>query len=624
MIRIGVVGTGRIVSRFVNECKETPYVELVALYNPRRSSAVYFAEQNGIDGKKVLLTDDKKILIDAVDAVYIAAPHEDHYAYAKEFLQAGKHVLCEKPFTLSGDQAAELYALAQSKRLICMEAIKTAYCPGFEGVLNLLEKGAIGHVYDVEACFTKINASAGRELWGQTGGSFVELGSYPMLPIVKILGTDSIENYTWSLQSAVGTDSYTKMVVSYPNASGTIKTGLGVKSEGELIISGEKGYIVVQAPWWLTKHVEVRHENPNQVEVYDFPFEGAGLRYETMSFAKKILALQKMQKRYVKDENRELLMDSIWNHIMNIEGVTPEESIWLACQMEMFLENRKNGQKAEKAQVECKQEDFNTEELRIWAHRGCSMEYPENTLLSFQKAAEVDGVTGIELDVQLTLDGELVVIHDEKVDRTTTGSGLVKNYTLNALKKLSITPSGQAEAYLCEETGQVLTIPTLREVFELLVPYCKENSLMINIELKNSVVRYEGMEQKVLNLVAEYGLEENIVYSSFLHESVGYIKEMNPEAQTGTLAGDVFSCLEGMKKYHADAIHPSNIGLGINAETVADLKKNQIAVRMWNGEEPLFGQSRTLKKCDLKKYVQLGVTDIITNVPDWYLLRKSN
>lgn len=609
MIRIGIVGTGRIVERFWHDAKEVPYIKVTAMYNPRLSSVLQFAQNQKIDDADILLTDNMEAFLEAVNAVYIATPHEYHYAYAKQFLEAGKHVLCEKPFVLSGEKAAELYTLALSKRLICMEAVKTAYCPGFEGMLKLIEDGVIGHIYDVEACFTKINASAGREMWGETAGSFIELGSYPLLPIVKILGTDSIESYFWSLDSAVGADSFTKAIINYPRATASTKTGLGVKSEGELIISGEKGYILVKAPWWLTTHVEVRHENPNQVEVYDFPFEGAGLRYEIMSFAKKILSLEKMLEKYEHNENKEALLDAIWSHIANIEGVTPEESIWMACQMKLFRKTR----------AEAKVEESVVESPRIWAHRGCSMEYPENTLLSFEKAAEVKGITGIELDVQLTADGELVVIHDEKVDRTTTGSGAVREYTLAEIKQLAITASGESEPYRCAEDGKTLTIPTLREVFDLLLSYCIKNGLMINIELKNSIIRYEGMEQKVLDLVDEYGLQKHIVYSSFLHESVGFIKELKPEAQTGTLAGNIFACLDGMKKYHADALHPCNIGMGINQELVQELREQQIPVRMWNGEEPLYGQVRTLKKCDLTKYARLGATDIITNVPEQYL-----
>jgi glycerophosphoryl diester phosphodiesterase/phosphorylcholine metabolism protein LicD len=250
------------------------------------------------------------------------------------------------------------------------------------------------------------------------------------------------------------------------------------------------------------------------------------------------------------------------------------------------------------------------------------MLYPENTLQAFQAAAEIPGIRGIELDVQLTRDGTIVVIHDERIDRTTIGKGFVRDYTLAELKQLYITPSGRAEAYRDPKTGETCTIPTLQEVFDLLAPYCRTNGLKINIELKNSIYRYEGMEKLVVDMVAAYGLEDSIVYSSFLHESVGLVRELCPGAQTGTLAGDIFSCIEGMQKYHADALHPCNNGMGINPETVTMLKENRIPVRIWNSEEPFFGQSRVLKNCDLKKYVRLGATDLITNVPERYLPKK--
>lgn len=124
--------------------------------------------------------------------------------------------------------------------------------------------------------------------------------------------------------------------------------------------------------------------------------------------------------------------------------------------------------------------------MKIWAHRGCSKHYPENTLLSFQKAIELDKLTGIELDIQLTKDGELVVIHDERVDRTTEGIGRVVDYSLSELKMMNIYPNQK--------------IPTLIEVFELIGDRLKRG-LKLNIELKNSIFPYEGMEEKVVRLV---------------------------------------------------------------------------------------------------------------------------
>ena len=127
--------------------------------------------------------------------------------------------------------------------------------------------------------------------------------------------------------------------------------------------------------------------------------------------------------------------------------------------------------------------------MKIWAHRGCSQIYPENTMLSFSKAAKIEGLTGIELDIQLTKDNRIVVCHDEKVDRTTDGIGEVRNYTLKELKKLRIDAGN----------GTYEKIPTIEEVLDLLENRMM-NGLKLNIELKNSRIPYDGMEEKIIDL----------------------------------------------------------------------------------------------------------------------------
>lgn len=611
-LRLGIIGTGRIAHRFVQECKEVPYVELVAVYNPHEGSAARFVRECSMTA--CTATADMTHFLVNVDAVYIAAPHETHYEYAMLALDSGKHVLCEKPMCLKGEQAAELYRAAEKNHLVLMEAIKTAYCPGFQGIMELVESGRIGTVHDVEACFSRLGNSSLREVWDlENGGSFTEFGTYSLLPVVKLHGVDNRDSFIWSLPARTGVDSYTKMTITYDHGIATAKTGLGVKSEGQLVIAGSNGYILVPSPWWLTRHVEVHYEDSNKVGCFDYPFEGSGLRYEITSFVKKVLALQEMLAKHKKDESG--IISDIWKYIHQIEGVTPEESIWMACQMESFQKHRKKLTCELNVAASRKR---NEKKVNIWAHRGCCMQYPENTLMAFEAAAKLEGLTGIELDVQLTKDGELVVIHDEKVDRTTTGSGQVKDFSLDELKSLRITGSGQQEAYVSSD-GVNLTVPTLREVFDLLAPYCKSRGLFINIELKNSVIRYEGMEQKAVDLAAEYQLEPYIVYSSFLHESAAVIKTLNPSAQTGVLAVNIHDCMHGAVKYNADAVHPCILGLDINSDIHQNDFWAQTPVRAWNTDEPFYGQDRELREMDLTKYALFGVTDIITNVPERYL-----
>jgi len=609
-VRIGIVGTGRIVSRFISEVAYVNNISITALYNPRVDRALFFAERAGID--KSVVAKDWEEFISGIDAVYIATPHDTHEDYIRRALQAGKHVLCEKPMALDAENELSLFELAKSKGLILLEAVKTAYCPGFNGLLELIQKGVIGKVHDVETCFTKIGSSSGREMWGEAGGSFCELGSYTLLPVVKLLGMDSKESYIWTLDSVTGVDSYCKMVISYRDATATLKTGLGVKSEGELVIAGEKGYIRIPSPWWITKYIEVHHEDPNRIDTFEFPFEGSGLRYEIIAFVNRIEIINKVGIGEMREP--------VWDELHNADGLTANESIWMASLMEMFLDYRESQKNC--ADIPALNNNFETNakaaNIGVWAHRGLSMEYPENTLLAFSKAAQIDGISGIELDVQLTKDNELVVIHDETLDRTTTGHGRVCNHTLDELKGLNITPSNRSE--ICtDENGIEIRIPTLSEVFEALKYFCINNNLKINIELKNSVIPYEGMEQKTVDLVEEYGLHDSIVYSSFNHESMGLVKKLDPKAETALLGTDILNCIEDMDRFGADSVHPYNIGLGVNKETVDFLRDNNIPVRMWNSDEPLYGQSRKLKEPNLLKYKVFGVTDIITNVPDRYL-----
>ena len=576
MVNVGIIGTGRIASRFLEESRYVSGINVSAIYNPHLESVLWFAKNNNIDiDGPMILTDDSEAFFDAVDAVYIAAPHEMHTEYIRIALDKGKHVLCEKPMGLNKSDIKGMLSIANDNNLVCMEAIKTAYCAGLQRILDIVKSGTIGKVRDVEAAFSKIGAAAGREMWGASGGSFTELASYCLLPVMKLLGTDVKDVHTYSVESPLGTDSYTKMMMTYDDGVATIKTGLGVKTEGELIVAGDDGYIRVPSPWWLTKRIEVHHENPNQVEVYEEEFAGGGLRYEIEAFVKCI------------------------NNPGVVKKITDEESIWLSGMMEQFLANR----------GEVKQ-TVDTEALKrvgIWAHRGCSMMNPENTLLAFKKAAELEGITGIEFDVQLTKDNEIVVIHDERVDRTTDGTGYVQEYTLNELKQLFI--AGDDEIH---------RIPTLRETFELLAPYCKGKGLHLNIELKNSEIRYEGMEQRVIDMVSEFNLEDYVVYSSFNHDSIGLIKQIKADAEVAYLAGDYHRCMDGIGKYGGMTIHPAQWGMPINKGDVENIRNAGFCVRMWNGSEPLYGQLRTLPDMDLREYYRLGATDIFTNVPERY------
>lgn len=287
-MRFGVVGTGRIANRFILESKFVSGASVEGVFNPREESAKKFCQKHELSFYE---TDYEKFL-DRVSVVYIATPHDTHYDYAKRALQAGRHVLCEKPMVLTAEQAKELYDLAREKGLILMEALKTAYCPGFQRLVSCAKSGKIGRIISVDAAFTKLVNSNCREMRNDgVGGSMMELASYPLLAIFKLLGFDySDVRFTSYRKEENGVDLFTRMDFLYPNATATAKVGLGVKTEGSLVISGTRGYIYVPAPWWKTDYFEIRYENQADNEKNFYKFSGDGLRYEIVEFLNRIAA----------------------------------------------------------------------------------------------------------------------------------------------------------------------------------------------------------------------------------------------------------------------------------------------------------------------------------------------
>nr|MCR4891856.1 Gfo/Idh/MocA family oxidoreductase [Lachnospiraceae bacterium] len=464
-LKMGMIGTGRIAEKFMEAVGDAKGVAVTAIYNPRIESAAAFARRQGVEN----FTDDlEKFLTDDIDAVYVASPHEEHYYYTKESLLHKKHVLCEKPLCFSTEEAKELYALASQQGLILMEELKTAYCPGFLGILSAVRAGEIGEVYDIEAAFTRLTPTNLRETTNiRYGGGFTEFGSYGLLPVFRLLGTNYDEVRFQSSYMNNGLDRYTKAVFSYGDKFAVVKAGVGVKSEGQLLISGSKGYLLCKSPWWLTREFDLRYEEPEKKERQKFSFVGTGIQYTLSVFRERI-----------KDKS-----DSL-NEIL----IEEQESVARAGVFQRFMEeNRERRQKA--------REEYRARpNMKIWAHRGMSRQYAENTLQAFRAAAELGkGLTGIEMDVQLTKDGHAVIMHDERIDRVTDKRGFVMDQTLFDLRNARISLGN----------GETVMVPLLTEALKLLRPYCLENGLKLNIEIKSDVIHYEGIEEEVLQCVRD-------------------------------------------------------------------------------------------------------------------------
>ena len=286
VIKVGIVGCGRVSVRFPSEADVVNGIKVCAAYDINAEAAKSFESQFSND---VVAYDDLESFYETVDAVYVATPHLAHYSCIKEALKRKKHVLCETPMVLNGNQAKELYKLAQQQGVILMEANKTAHCPAFNHLMVLIKSGLIGEVVDIEASLSQLLDKNGREFDpNQAGGALFEEGSYPLLPIMKLLGINYLDMNLYSKMEN-GVDIYTKGVLRYPKAICSFKVGLGVKTEGNLVISGTKGYAYVPAPWWKTDYFELRYEDQNQNKKYFYKWDGYGLRYEIQEFISCIL-----------------------------------------------------------------------------------------------------------------------------------------------------------------------------------------------------------------------------------------------------------------------------------------------------------------------------------------------
>ena len=298
-VTIGVIGTGSIARRFVPEASFVNSANITAAYNPDQDECRYFCDKFGIP----IAASSVDELLSNCSAVYVASPHYTHYEYVKKALEEGKHVLCETPFVFKESEAEELYALAESKGLVLMVALKTAYCPAFGHLVSMLKSGVIGEIVEVNASNTKLTEESSEKLdSSHFGGSMSEHACFPLLPIFKLLGT-GYKDVRFYSKMKNGVDIYTKAVFQYESAIASFQVGLGVKSEGNMVISGTKGYAYVPAPWWKTDYYEIRYEDQNQNRKFFYPFAGEGLRYEIKDFVTGILTKGYFFSKVSKKEN---------------------------------------------------------------------------------------------------------------------------------------------------------------------------------------------------------------------------------------------------------------------------------------------------------------------------------
>ena len=243
-------------------------------------------EGSFVNGIEILTPNDKTI----EDAIYLFSTPQLHYELIKKAINEGKHILCETPIAMKEAECRELFAMAKSKNVVLMEAIKTAYATAYNRLLLLVKSGAIGKVLSVDATCTSLMGNYDPQNLKGIWSSITAWGPTALLPVFQILGTEYKEKHIVSqyIDEEKEFDGFTKIDFVYPEAVATIKVAKAAKSEGNLVITGTKGYIYVPAPWWKTDYFEVKYENQNQNKRFFYQLEGEGIRYEMVAFSKEI------------------------------------------------------------------------------------------------------------------------------------------------------------------------------------------------------------------------------------------------------------------------------------------------------------------------------------------------
>lgn len=286
-VRIGFFGDEetRILNKYCMECK---YVNGAQVSGICSSNETIGIEQTG---EIPFFTKNYEELLESSDAVYIISHPRLHYEHIKKALLAGKHVLVESPIALNGEQCAELFQIAKEQNVILMEAIKTAYATAYHRMLLLIKSGCIGKVVSIDAVCTSLREiNVKEEGYFNIWNSICAWGPTAMLPIFQILGTTykSKNIISYYLDKENQFDLFTKIDFLYEDAVASLRVGRGVKSEGNLIISGTKGYLYVPAPWWKTDYFEIRYEQQENNKRYFYQLDGEGIRYELVAFIKSI------------------------------------------------------------------------------------------------------------------------------------------------------------------------------------------------------------------------------------------------------------------------------------------------------------------------------------------------
>lgn len=297
-MRLGLVGDVPFLAKYLSESTYVNGLEVRGVCAKRPEGL-----QDGLRSLEIVTSSIDELLA-GVDAVYIASAPEEHYWQIKKALSQGVHVLCESPITLDVRSYEELEHLADTRGIRLLEAIRPAYSTAFKRLCLLVKSGVIGRVTAVDATCTSLSEDLGSSSKIPAGawGSMGEWGPIAMLPVFQILGTGFIDLQMTSrrFDTKETLDAFSRAEFVFPDAVASITVGKGVKSEGDLVVSGTRGYAYVPAPWWKTDYFELRFENPADNRRYFYQLDGAGVRNQLASFV--LMVENGLETRYIAPE----------------------------------------------------------------------------------------------------------------------------------------------------------------------------------------------------------------------------------------------------------------------------------------------------------------------------------
>lgn len=278
VLKIGLLGIGNMSERFFADCKAVAGASVVAAYDADPQKLNKFCRGKGIERKETV-----EELLKSCGAVLINTPVNEHYEQICAAIDAGCHVMCDAPIFLTTKEAKECYRRADKAGVVLFEANKTLYFPAFEHMQLLVKSGIIGAVKDIDVSCSQIPDHMDQVVKNPYLGSMYDWCGTALLPIIKIYEAECLDSQLINFQKD-DFSYFTRGLLRYQNATASIKVGIGMKVEGEMIITGTKGYLYVPAPWWRTEYFEVRSEDLRNVKKYFYNYEGHGLRYMIYNF----------------------------------------------------------------------------------------------------------------------------------------------------------------------------------------------------------------------------------------------------------------------------------------------------------------------------------------------------